>query len=86
MRCFVAVLALVVAAQAGAQPFEGTAFMSPNVITPADPSTLVGIEYTGRGERLIFDRREGWTRAKRETDSLISRRACWQQSRNSPWP
>ena len=34
--------------------------MSPNVITDSDPSTLVGIEYTGRGERLIFDRREGW--------------------------
>ena len=61
MRCFVGgVLALVVAAQADAQPFEGTVFMSPNVITAADPSTLVGIEYTGRGERLIFDRREGW--------------------------
>ena len=34
--------------------------MSPNVITAADPSTLVGIEYTGRGERLIVAWREGW--------------------------
>ena len=45
-----AVLALVVAAQAGAQPFEGTAFISPNVITAAEPGAAPGpgVELGGR--------------------------------------
>ena len=40
-----------------AQPFTGTVNMSPTVITAEDPSSLAGVEYTGRGERTIFDYR-----------------------------
>ena len=50
----------VLCAEPGAaQPFEGTAFMSPNVITAADPGGLRSISYAGRAERPIFDRRTG---------------------------
>ena len=55
-----AVLLLSLTAPAGpvlAQPFQGTAFLSPTVITDADASSLRGVEYTGRGERLIWDYR-----------------------------
>ena len=47
----------VPAGPALAQPFQGTAFLSPSVITQADASSLRGVEYTGRGERLIWDYR-----------------------------
>ena len=46
---------------AAAQPLDGTVFISANVLTAADPTSLVGIKYTGRGERVIFDRRfDAW--------------------------
>ena len=38
-------------------PFQGTGFISPDIITSADPSGLRGVTYTGRGSRLIFDYR-----------------------------
>lgn len=42
-------------------PFEGTVFMSPGVIIESDPTALTGVEYTGRGERTIYDRRvDAW--------------------------
>ncbi|MCY4505409.1 MAG: hypothetical protein OXG35_00395 [Acidobacteria bacterium] len=46
---------------AAAQPFSGTVFMSPNVITSADPTSLTEVRYVGRGERVIYDRRyDSW--------------------------
>lgn len=59
-RKLTAALLLSMTALAGpvlAQPFQGTAFLSPTVITDADASSLRGVEYTGRGERLIWDYR-----------------------------
>lgn len=41
----------------GRPPYEGTVFISPNVITDSDPSSLRSLRYTGRGDRQIYDRR-----------------------------
>ena len=41
----------------GTPPFSGTVFISPNILTPSDPTSLQAVEYTGRGERRIYDRR-----------------------------
>ena len=38
-------------------PFGGTTFISPDVITEADPTALRSVVYTGRGERVIWDYR-----------------------------
>ena len=38
-------------------PFQGTAFVSADIITTADPSGLTGVAYTGRGDRTIWDYR-----------------------------
>ena len=56
-RLMGAALALLTAATGSGQPFQGTVFISPDVLTGADPTSLTGVEYTGRGEREIFDRR-----------------------------
>lgn len=55
MRRLLLATCMAAAAPAAGQPFQGTAFMSPDVLTAADPSALSGVAYTGRGERLIFD-------------------------------
>ena len=47
-------IALTIAAANG-PPFGGTVFISPDVITEADATVLQGIEYAGRGERVIWD-------------------------------
>ena len=54
---FAMLVVLSIATGASAQPFGGTVFISPDVLTPADSSTFTGVEYTGRGQREIFDRR-----------------------------
>ncbi|MCY3843867.1 MAG: hypothetical protein OXH69_10040 [Acidobacteria bacterium] len=42
-------------------PFDGTVFISPHVITEADATKLTGVAYSGRGQRVIFDRRvDNW--------------------------
>ena len=38
-------------------PFGGTIFIDPDIITPADATTLVGVSPAGRGSRTMFDRR-----------------------------
>ena len=38
-------------------PFQGTAYISPDIISSADRSGLTGVTYTGRGDRSIFDYR-----------------------------
>lgn len=42
-----------------APPFSGTAFIVPNLITSADPTTFVAITDRGIESRLVFDRRVG---------------------------
>jgi len=42
----------------GIPPYSGTAFIDPDITTPADPSTFISVTYTGRGDRTMYDRRE----------------------------
>ena len=52
-------------ALANEPPFAGTAFISPGVITASDPTSLRSVDYVGRGERMVFDRRVGdWATAE----------------------
>lgn len=42
-------------------PFHGTIFVDPNIITSDDASSFSSLEYVGRENRLMFDRRrDGW--------------------------
>ena len=41
-------------------PFGGTIFIDPDIITPEDPTTFVGLSYAGTGIRQMYDRRSGW--------------------------
>lgn len=55
------VLALLIATLAQAQPYNGTIFIDPDVITDADPGTLVSVTYTGQGMVTVYDYRPpGW--------------------------
>jgi hypothetical protein len=38
-------------------PFAGTIFIDPDIITPSDPTSYVGLTPGGRGSRVMFDRR-----------------------------
>lgn len=40
----------------GRPPFGGTVWISPDVISPADPTSLRGVTYAGRGLREFWDR------------------------------
>ena len=51
---FLSVLSLSVHAE---PPFEGTVWVDPDIITPADPTTLQSLAYAGRGRHLVYDRR-----------------------------
>jgi hypothetical protein len=52
----------VVSLKLQAQPYHGTIFIDPGIITSSDPSTLVSTTYTGQGMRTVYDRRIlGWT-------------------------
>ena len=42
-----------------APPFAGTIFLDPDIILPSDPTTYLGLEDAGQGDRLMFDRRPG---------------------------
>ena len=47
-------------AQSGDQvdpPYGGTVWIDPDIITPSDPTALVSVTDTGRGERTMFDQR-----------------------------
>ena len=46
----------------GIPPFAGTVWVTPDILDASDPTSLRGITYTGRGQRLIYDRRpdQGW--------------------------
>lgn len=56
-KAFLMGLLLVAQGLDAAPPFFGTIFISPNIITSADPTTSTGITDAGRGMRLMFDRR-----------------------------
>ncbi len=58
--CFLplAVLAALTLAESWAvPPFSGSIFLDPDIITEEDASTLIAIEASGLGNRLVFDRR-----------------------------
>jgi hypothetical protein len=40
-----------------AQPYQGTIFIDPDIITDSDSSTLISTTYEGQGTRTVFDRR-----------------------------
>lgn len=40
-----------------AQPYSGTIFVDPDIITESDASALESVSYAGQGMRTIFDRR-----------------------------
>ncbi len=71
MRRLLLATCMAAAAPAAGQPFQGTAFMSPDVLTAADPSALSGVAYTGRGERLIFDFRKAYLFEARIADRVV---------------
>jgi len=39
----------------GRPPFEGTVWITPNLITPSDPTSLTDVAYVGRGVRDFWD-------------------------------
>lgn len=52
---------LALLATANAQPYNGTIFIDPDIITDSDPSTLASVTYTGQGMVTVYDRRPpGW--------------------------
>lgn len=46
--------------KSNAQPYSGTIFIDPDIITSDDSSAFESINYTGRGIRTVYDRRTGW--------------------------
>jgi len=48
---------VVVAAPSADPPFSGTAFVTDDLITDADPTAFVDLTYAGQGSRSMFDRR-----------------------------
>src|SRR6056297_1726471 len=46
--------------EAVAQPYSGTIFIDPDIITQDDSSAFKSISYIGRGMRTVYDRRSGW--------------------------
>lgn len=51
------VLGLVATAQLSAQPYTGTIFIDPDIITEDDPGTLVSVTYTGQSMETMWDYR-----------------------------
>ncbi len=43
-----------------AQPYGGTIFIDPDIITLEDSSAYESVRSTGRGTRTVYDRRSGW--------------------------
>ena len=44
----------------GAPPYSGTVFVDEDIIVSSDTSVFESLVPTGRGDRQMFDRREGW--------------------------
>ncbi len=53
------IVAIAIGAGVAADPpFQGTVWdINADIVTPSDPSTLLSLDYTGRGLRTMFDRR-----------------------------
>jgi hypothetical protein len=47
----------VATSRAATPPYSGTSFISPDIITDADPTSFVDLAYTGQANRTMFDRR-----------------------------
>lgn len=45
-------------------PFSGTIYVDSDIITEEDHSTFISLSYTGRADRLMYDRRYGWVTLK----------------------
>lgn len=65
--CLICLLAVaVVAGEARGEdapnpPYGGTAYIDPDIITQTDPTALQNVTDTGRGDRVMYDRRvEDW--------------------------
>ncbi len=43
--------------QTGVPPYQGTVWISPDILGPSDPTSFEAVTYTGRGMREVFDRR-----------------------------
>jgi len=43
----------------GIPPFDGTIFIDPDIITPDDPTTFTSLNYSGKDNRTMYDRRNG---------------------------
>ncbi len=43
-----------------AQPYHGTIFIDPDIITMEDSSAFESVRSTGRETRMVYDRRSGW--------------------------
>ena len=41
----------------GLPPYQGTVWITPDILGPSDPTSLGRVTYTGRGMREVFDRR-----------------------------
>ncbi len=60
LLAYLPALALLVAAQA--QPYSGTIFIDPDIISESDPGTLTSVTYTGQGMKTVWDYRVNqWT-------------------------
>lgn len=60
-KAFSSALFLFLGALVQAQPYNGTIFIDPDVITDTDPGTLVSVTYTGQGMVTVYDYRPpGW--------------------------
>lgn len=43
----------------GIPPYPGTSWITPRMIEPSDPTSLLSVTYAGRADRSVFDRRVG---------------------------
>ncbi|MCB9184007.1 MAG: T9SS type A sorting domain-containing protein [Flavobacteriales bacterium] len=57
MRALLSSLLLAAVGTITAQPYSGTIFIDPDIITDSDPGTLVSVTYTGQGMVTVYDRR-----------------------------
>lgn len=56
-RCADLAASYVAVTDPGEPPFAGTLYMTPSILTDADPTSFVDLDYIGVGSRTMFDRR-----------------------------
>lgn len=57
MRALLCFVLLSVTGTAIAQPYSGTIFIDPDIISDSDPSTLVSVTPAGQGQKTVWDYR-----------------------------